>query len=163
MIKKINKMVESVLVFLLVSMLLVVIWQVLARFLSQVMTVPESSFTEELASYLLIWLAMLGSAYVSGQSKHLAVDILQTKLNAKQNQKLSLVIQGLIILFSLAVMVFGGAKLVAFNAYFGQTSASLGIPIAYVYSILPISGLLIIIYAIDSIIKNISSSTQDLS
>ena len=32
--------------------------------------------TDELAGYLLIWVGLLGAAYVSGKNEHLAIDLL---------------------------------------------------------------------------------------
>ena len=153
MIHKINKAVERALVTLLLAMLLVVIWQVASRILSKFIQLPDTSFTEELASYLLIWLAILGSAYATGKKMHLAVDILQTKLSPTQNKRVTIFNHLLVLLFALSVLVYGGIKLVSFNIYFGQKSASMGLPVAIVYSIVPISGLLIIVYSMYDIIS----------
>ncbi|MFK7900542.1 MAG: TRAP transporter small permease [Cyclobacteriaceae bacterium] len=146
--RRIDKLVESVLVGLLLLMVIVVVWQVAARYLATIIDLPNSSFTEELAAYSLIWLAMLGSAYVSGKGKHLAVDIIPNKVKPPYDRYLQIFTQVVILLFTLVVLVIGGGSLVSFNAYFGQKSASLGVPIAYVYAIVPISGMLILLYSV---------------
>lgn len=51
--------------------------------MADLLPVPDelpSSFTEELARYLFIWIGILGAAYASGQQTHLAIDILPPKL-----------------------------------------------------------------------------------
>ena len=56
------------LVFLMALMVINVLWQVASRFILG----SPSSFTDELARYLMIWIGILGAAYV-GQ-KHACVN-----------------------------------------------------------------------------------------
>ena len=59
---KLNRILEIILIALLGIMVLNVSWQVFSRY---VLANP-SSFTDELARYLMIWLGVMGTAYVSG-------------------------------------------------------------------------------------------------
>jgi len=59
----------------------------------------------------------------------------------------------LIILFCLLVLVIGGSNLVYLNYLLGQTSAALNIPLGAVYTVIPISGVLIIIYKINELLN----------
>ena len=68
---KVNKIIERFLVLILVGMVLNVIWQVFTRFF----TSSPSAFTNELARYLMIWLGILGAAYISGKQEHVAIDL----------------------------------------------------------------------------------------
>lgn len=148
--RKLDKVLGSFLVLLLVLMVLAVIWQVVSRYIAN----NPSSFTEELSRYLFIWIGILGAAYASGQQTHLAIDILPPKLNPPNRIKLRIFINVLIILFSLTVLVIGGANLVYVNYLLGQFSAALNIPLAAVYLVLPISGILVIYYKINEIINS---------
>lgn len=47
-----------------------VLWQVFARFFLK----DPSSWTEELATFLLIWVTLLGSAVALGRGAHLGID-----------------------------------------------------------------------------------------
>ncbi|WP_340105651.1 TRAP transporter small permease [Rhodohalobacter sp. 8-1] len=132
------------LAFLMALMLLSVVWQVFTRYIMG----EASDFTDELARYLLIWIGTLGAAYISGQKMHLAIDLLPEKLSGKANYRLNVVISLFIMVFALFVMIIGGSRLVYITFTLDQASASLQIPLAYVYSILPISGLLIIYYKV---------------
>lgn len=148
--RKLDKIVALLLIIILSLMVLNVTWQVFSRYILQ----DPSSFTDELSRYLLIWLGMLGAAYVAGQEGHLAIDILPQKLTGKPKRRLMIFIQLVILAFVLPVMIFGGSNLVYITYILGQKSATLQIPLAYVYSIIPLSGLLVFYYQI-AIIKNI--------
>ncbi|GAB3822021.1 TRAP transporter small permease [Pontibacter rugosus] len=145
---KIRKTVDSVLFTLLVVLMSVmvinVLWQVASRFILK----SPSSFTDELARYLLIWVGLLGASYVSGKKMHLAIDIIPSKMEGKGARNLNIFIHLLVALFAFFAMVWGGINLVYITLTLGQTSASLGIPLGYVYTAIPLSGLLIIFYSL---------------
>jgi TRAP-type C4-dicarboxylate transport system permease small subunit len=141
---KLDKIVAWMLIVLMGFMVLNVTWQVLSRYVVQ----NPSSFTDELSRYMLIWLGMLGAAYVAGQNQHLAIDILPNKLSGKPKIKLLILINALVLLFALLAMVLGGSNLVYITYILEQKSATLQIPLAYIYTIIPISGLLVIYYQI---------------
>lgn len=145
--RKLDKALGSFLVALLVLMVIAVLWQVFSRYITN----NPSSWTEELSRYLFIWIGILGAAYAAGQQTHLAIDILPPKLNPPNRIRLRIVINILIILFSLTVMVIGGGNLVYVNYELGQFSAALNIPLSFVYLIVPISGVLVIIYKVNEI------------
>ena len=120
-----------------------VLWQVFTRFIVG----NPSSFTDELARFLLIWIGLLGASYAVGMRLHLAIDLLPTKLKGRAAVGLNLAIEGMVFLFGLIVMVIGGARLVGLTLLLGQTSAALQLPLGYIYLVLPLSGLLVMFYA----------------
>ncbi|MEO0341591.1 MAG: TRAP transporter small permease, partial [Bacteroidota bacterium] len=120
-----------------------VLWQVFSRYIIG----QSSSFTEEFARFALIWLSILGAAYLNGQKEHLAIDFWLKKLPpAKQKQRIK-IIEIMMLLFALIIMVIGGGNLVYLTLSLGQKSSVLGIPLGIVYAIVPFSGLLIIFYS----------------
>lgn len=137
-----NKYVGYFLAFLMALMTVDVLWGVFTRYVMG----SQSPWTEELARFLLIWIGLLGAAYVSGQNQHLAIDILPNKLEGAAQKRLLLSIQLLIVGFAATVLVAGGARLVYITYKLGQYSAALQVPLYLVYSIVPVSGLLIIFY-----------------
>ncbi len=144
--EKVDEVLFIFLVSLMSFMVLNVLWQVGSRYIAM----SPSSFTDELARYLLIWVGLLGASYVAGKKLHLAIDILPMKLqesNPVASRKLTMAINILVAIFALLVMVWGGIRLVYITLTLEQTSASLNIPLGYVYSVLPLSGLLIIYYS----------------
>ncbi len=142
--EKIDKMLERFLVFLLSFLVIDVLWQVLSRY---VLSSP-SSFTDELAGFLLIWVGVLGAAYVTGQKEHLAIDLLIQKSKPQTQVKLTFLINLLIALFALLVMIIGGSWLVITRFQFNVNSAALHLPLGYVYSVLPLSGLFMLYYSL---------------
>ena len=139
----IDKVLAWALIGLMGAAVVNVLWQVFTRWVLQ----DPSSFTEELARYLLIWIGLLGAAYAAGQKLHLAIDILPTRLEGRSLQLLELVIEAFIFLFAFGVMVVGGLRLVLLTLRFEQTSAALQLPLGVVYVAIPLSGLLIMFYA----------------
>jgi TRAP-type C4-dicarboxylate transport system permease small subunit len=152
-----DKWIANLLIIFMALMVLNVTWQVVSRFIFQ----DPSSFTDELSRYLLIWVGMLGSAYVAGKNEHLAIDILINKLKGNAQIKLLMFIQFLILIFALFVMVLGGSNLVYITFMLGQKSATLQLPLSFIYGIIPFSGLLIIYYEIVTIIQLIKSLKKD--
>ncbi len=147
--KSLNKVLELFLVILMSVLVVDVLWQVFSRYLLS----SPSSFTDELAGYLLIWVGVLGAAYVAGRKEHLAIDILVQKSPPARQRIMQIIIHSLILLFALSVMVIGGAVLVYTRFVLQVKSAALQLPLGYVYSVLPISGLIIIYYEVLHILK----------
>jgi TRAP-type C4-dicarboxylate transport system permease small subunit len=145
----IDKILANFLVVIMAVMVLNVLWQVASRF---ILGTP-SSFTDELARYLMIWVGILGAAYVSGKNMHVAIDVLPSRLSEGTQKKLKLIVRVLIILFCLTAMVIGGSRLVYITYVLDQNSAALQVSLALVYMVIPISGLLIIYYKISDIKK----------
>jgi TRAP-type C4-dicarboxylate transport system permease small subunit len=134
---------EWLLVTLMSVMVVNVLWQVATRFLLR----NPSSFTEEIARYLLVWVGVLGGAYAVGKRIHLAIDLLPTKLEGRRKAMLELFIEICIFVFAALVLVFGGTGLVWLTLDLGQTSAALQVPLGFVYLVLPLSGLLMMFYS----------------
>ncbi|WP_420455680.1 TRAP transporter small permease [Rubrivirga sp.] len=132
-----------------------VLWQVGTRFGSRVIPgLQPSAVTDEIARYLLIWVGLLGAAYAAGQGMHLAIDLLPGALRGRRRAALGVVIEAVVIAFALGAMVLGGGWLVALSFELGQTSSSLGLPLGFVYAVLPLSGLLIAFYAAHAIAEH---------
>lgn len=145
--KKIDKVLGWILIIIMSAMVINVLWQVITRFLG----IP-SSFTDELARYLMIWLGILGSAYVAGKKMHVSIDLISNKLSDKGKRKLTVIVSLIVTAFSLLVLVIGGSRLVYITFDLGQRSPALQIPLSLVYLVIPVSGILIIYYKISDIL-----------
>lgn len=146
---KIDKTLGSALTIIMGLMVVNVLWQVFSRF---VLGAP-SSFTDELSRYLMIWVGILGAAYVSGRNMHVAIDVVPLKTGPATQKKLRVLVFLLVILFAFAAMVVGGLRLVYISFLLGQTSPALQIPLAFVYAVIPVSGILIIYYKITDLLS----------
>ncbi|MCG8391420.1 MAG: TRAP transporter small permease subunit [Cytophagales bacterium] len=153
--KKLDALLEKILIVLMVLMVVDVVWQVASRLLSKylagIISLAPSTFTDEIAGFLLIWLGLLGAAYAAGKGQHLAIELLPNKLSPPKKKKLDIFINVLIVLFAASVMVIGGLHLVYLTFLLEQRSASLGIPLGYIYTCVPLSGLFITVYSLSNI------------
>ena len=140
----INRIIEFMLITIFALLVLDVLWQVFGRYVLR----QSFSFTEELARFALIWLAILGAAYLNGQREHLSMDFLLRKLSPAHLKKRLQIIELLMFLFALVVMVVGGGNLVFTTLDLGQISPAMHISLGYVYAIVPLSGLLIMFFSV---------------
>jgi TRAP-type C4-dicarboxylate transport system permease small subunit len=154
---KVDRVVEWTLIVIVAVMTLNVLWQVFTRFVLQ----APSSYTEELARYLLVWLGLLGGAYAIGRKAHLAIDLLPMMMKGKKKVILEIVIHALVLLFATTVVLWGGIELVGLTLTLQQVSAALQVKLGYVYLVLPVSGALMTFYSISFIVDNIGQLRGD--
>lgn len=133
---------------ILISIFGLLVIDVLGQVFSRYILNTSFAFTEELARFSLIWLSILGAAYLNGKREHLSMDFLYQKLSTKHRKKVLFFIEICIFLFALIVMVIGGLNLVYTTLHLEQLSGTLRIPLGYIYAILPLSGLLIMCFSI---------------
>jgi TRAP-type C4-dicarboxylate transport system permease small subunit len=130
-------------------MVINVLWQVFSRFILG----DPSSYTEELARYLMIWVGVLGAAYVSGKNKHVAIDYIPSKFSKTNQFKVKKLVTWIIMIFAFFAFIIGGSRLVYITYILEQFSPALQIPLAFVYLVIPISGILIVYYKINEILN----------
>ncbi|MDT0596278.1 TRAP transporter small permease [Glaciecola petra] len=152
-----DKVLEPILIIIVLLLVVTVLWQVTSRYI----LASPSTFTSEVARILLIWLTLIGAAWVVGQRAHLSVDLLIEKLSAMKAILLQGFIHITIAVFAVAVLVVGGANLVYTTLHLGQMTTVLQIPMGYVYVALPLSGLLMLVYSICDVLLLHSSSSTD--
>ena len=147
-IRTIDKALAGTLIFAMVSILLTVIWQVVSRYVLK----DPASVTEELSRFILIWIGILGAAYAYRQNAHLGFNLVVERQSAAVKRVLLTLVEVIVIVFCVLVMLFGGSELVLLTLELEQISAALGIKMGLIYSVLPISGTLIIAYALLNIV-----------
>ena len=139
-----DKFLEVLLMVAVAVLVIDVLWQVFTRF---VMGKP-SSWTEELATFLLIWVSLLGAAVALGRGAHLGIDYFVSKLPERDRIQTELFVFAVITVFSLLAMVVGGIGLVKRTLDVEQISVALHIPMGYVYLAIPISGAFLVLYGL---------------
>lgn len=130
------------LALLMGAMSLDVLWGVFTRYILD----HQSPWSEEVARFLLIWIGILGAAYAAGQKLHLAINLLPSKLTGRSLYWLNTVIDILIAAFATGVLIVGGIRYVYVTLKLGQTSSALQLPMWIIYLVVPISGLVILLY-----------------
>ncbi len=139
----VDKVLEWLLVVIMGVMVINVLWQVFTRFVIK----NPSTYTEELARFLLMWVALFGASYAVSKRLHLAIDYFTLKFTGKTKLYSRLFIDFCVFAFALFAMVVGGIRLVTLTLALEQVSAALQIKLGYVYLVLPLSGFLIMFHA----------------
>ena len=105
---------------------------------------------------------MLGASLAYHQNAHLAVDLLSEKLNEINRVRLARFQHVVVIIFALLVMITGGTRLTLMTLALNQTSPALGIPMACIYAVIPMAGVLIALFAVNSAVYgNRNNSLHD--
>jgi TRAP-type C4-dicarboxylate transport system permease small subunit len=140
----ITRILSALLVLLMAVIVLDVTWQVFTRFILR----DPSDYTEELAGFLLIWIGLLGASYAYYAKAHLGIDVLTSGLSGAKRRISEILVAGIVFLFALFLLVIGGWRLVDLTFTLRQISPVMGIPMGYVYLVLPLTGVLFMYYSV---------------
>jgi TRAP-type C4-dicarboxylate transport system permease small subunit len=152
-VKKVLDRSLEVLVMVVVAVLVVdVLWQVFTRLVLR----DPSTVTEELATFMLIWVALLGAAVALGRGAHLGIDYFVGKLPARAKIFTEVIVFLSIAAFSFLVMIVGGVDLVSSMLQLGQESPALRVKVGYVYLAVPISGFFLTLYAVMGLVERVA-------
>lgn len=154
-----DKSLEFITAFSMGALVLDVSWQVITRFILK----KPSSWTEELATYLLIWVGLLGAAVALNRGAHLGIDYFVGKLEAKKRLFSEVFVFLSITAFALSVLLVGGIQLVSETLQLGQKAPATGIKLGYVYMAVPISGFFIALYGVEFLIETIATGAAKKS
>lgn len=138
-----------------IIMTLLTCWQVLTRYILG----NPSSWSEELVSYLFAWMALLGASLVVGERGHMNIPLLVEKVGPGARKALCIFAEAVAAVFAAVILVYGGVQITGLAM--GQMTSSLGVAIGVFYVVLPLSGVLNIIYSIINIVE-ICNGTIDL-
>jgi len=107
-------------------------------------------FSEEVSRILFVWVVFLGAAIIIKDNGHVSVDLLSSKLKGKASGKVLDIIIGIAGFLFIGIVFAGGLVLAGtMNMY---SSATLGIPMGYVYWAIPIgSGIMFIHHSLNFI------------
>jgi len=145
--KFLRKVLYGISVTAMIVMLAIIFMQVITRYVFGF----SFEWSEELARFLFVWVVFLGSALIMGEEGHLAVELLPRLLDkTKPGFVLKLFINacGYVFIFLLIVQ---GWKMTSTMTF--QTAPGLGISMSYVYFIMPLSGVLMLMYHVKDTIK----------
>lgn len=104
-------------------------------------------WTEEVANYSFIWSIFMGASVMVSQREHFSFDFLSIKLKGRKKTTLVLVIDTIVLLFSLALLYYG---IEAASTFWNYNWVALPeMKMGYVWISLPIMGLTMAIYSIN--------------
>jgi TRAP-type C4-dicarboxylate transport system permease small subunit len=139
-----NKLIDLTAIFIMAVLVLDVVWQVISRYIFK----NPSAWTEELAGFLLIWAGLLGACIAHREKAHLGIDYFVDKFSVHHQDLIRILVSILTAVFALAVLSAGGFQLVCITFMTNQYAPALGIPMGYIYLILPLSGILVAVYSL---------------
>ncbi len=115
------------------------------------------SWSEELARYLLVWTSFLGAAMAWQRGRHIAVDFVVDAMPGR----LRLAVKAMAIVVSIAffaLIIHYGIRFMQMQSF--QVSASLRIPIRYVFAVIPLTAVLMLYYSLLDLIELFSASAR---
>ncbi len=145
-----NKALEIVCIALFVFITIIGSYQIITRYVFN----SPSTVSEELLTYSFTWLALLSASLVFAKREHMRMGYLADKLQGNSKHILAIIVELLVLIFSALILVYGGLSITKLTKT--QVTASLGIQMAYIYAVVPISGVLTIIYNFINICETIS-------
>lgn len=127
----------------------VVLWGVFSRYVMG----AQSTWTDELARYLLVWISLLGAALMFREHGHLGVDFFVGKLHPDVQRIAAVFSEVVVIVFALVALAMGGTLLMleAFRA--DEMTSSLGIRVGYLYLATPLSGVFFVAFAVEHLLR----------
>lgn len=144
-------------VFVFVVLVIDVLWGVLTRYAFG----HQAPWSEEIARLLLVWLSMLGTALAYVHRSHLGVDVLLLALAQPARQVAVVTVYLLVLAFAAGVMVYGGGTLFVERMDAGQVMSTLPMRKAWMYLAIPVSGLLMSVFAVDDIVQELRQRRPD--
>jgi len=133
-----------------------VLWGVISRHLLQ----SQSSWTEELARFLLIWVGLLGASLGFSRGAHLGIDYLLGKLHPTAGRLLQAVAHLVVLFFAVSVLIVGGFALVGNTLELNQVTPALGLRKGFVYLAVPISGVFMALFTLDNLWLGLRQSNR---
>ena len=134
------------------AMVLLTCWQVFTRYILQ----NPSSWSEEMVSYLFAWMSLFGASIVVGERGHMNIPIVVERMGEKGRKVFAIFAEIVACIFAGVILVYGGSQITSLAM--GQMTSSLGVPIGIFYVVLPLSGVLNIIYTILNIVDIVTDS-----
>lgn len=136
LVEGVNKVVHGILIALMVVLVISVFCQITFRFFDY-----SIAWTEELSRYSMIWMTFLGAAYAVAARAHIGMELLVDRMEGLI-KKVFIMLSAAVCLVFFVLMVVKGLELSM--RVMNQPSAVLQIPMGIVYSVIPISGLILV-------------------
>ena len=127
-------------------MVVLTTYQVIVRYIFN----SPSTWSEELVGYLFGWSTMLGATIVSGERGHMNIPVLVDRFNPTMRKAFHIFAEVIAFIFSATILVFGGFQVS--QLAMGQQTSSLGVAVGVFYWVMPICGVIILVYSVLNII-----------
>lgn len=136
-------MIRTVEVILIVGITLIVLFTGYEVFIREIFGKP-TIWTNEITSYLLVWVGLLGVIYAYDRGTHVSVDLVFRRLNARIQRILNVITAVFILLFGLCICVYGYKYWWLGYSRGWRHFGMLDVPMSYTRIAFPIVGLLLL-------------------
>ena len=127
-------------------MVILTTYQVIVRYIFS----APSTWSEELVGYIFGWSTLFGATIVSGERGHMNIPILVDRMNPPLRKAFHILWEVVAFVFSAAILVFGGIQVS--NLAMGQQTSSLGVAVGVFYWVMPVCGVVILLYSVLNIV-----------
>ncbi len=155
--QSISRFLNLVLIVVFVALVLDVLWGVGSRYVLG----NQARWSEELARLLMVWLALLGAALAVRDDQHLGLDVLVRQWPPEVKRVGVIFVHLAVGAFAGIIMAWGGGELVLSRFESGQMLPALDISRAWFYLALPVSGLLICMFSVESFLKDFCNQKEE--
>jgi len=115
-------------------------------------------WSEELARFLLVWLTFLGASVAYYRKANPGIDILYSRMS-HSIRKASAMLTHIASIMLFCVMIFYGCQFAYFVRL--QISPALQLPKWIILSIIPISGLILLVHGITFLVNELKRGSRD--
>ena len=109
-----------------------------------------SPWSEELVAYLFAWASLLGASIITGERGHMNIPIVTDHFTPGIQKLLAIFGELIAFAFSLIILVYGGIKITSLAM--GQMTSALGVAVGVFYVVMPLCGILNMIYTVLNIV-----------
>jgi TRAP-type C4-dicarboxylate transport system permease small subunit len=121
----------------------VIVCDVLLAILARAVLKQPPVWTEELARYLFVWVTFLGATAIYPTGENIVVDLFLRMLSGRGLRGLSVFAHGIVGVTAF-FMVSQGIAIV--ERTMGQRSSVMQIPFGLIYSVIPLSGAILLVH-----------------
>ena len=115
-------------------------WQVFTRYILG----NPSTWSEELVSYMFAWASLMGASLITGERGHMNIPIVVEHMSPTMQKVMGVFGELVALLFSLVILVYGGVKISSLAM--GQMTSSLNVAVGVFYVIMPVCGVVNMVY-----------------
>ncbi len=142
-----NKCLNGLAGLSLIVMTVLTTYQVIVRYIFN----SPSTWSEELVGYMFGWATMFGAALCTGERGHMNIPIIVDMMKPTAKKILLIFAEVVALLFSAIILVYGGTT-VSSLAMGQQTSSLWGLAVGTFYWVMPVCGVVMVVYSILNII-----------
>ena len=149
-----RKMITAIEVLLILGITLIVLFTAYEVCMRELFTRP-TLWTNEITSYLLVWLGLLGVVYAYDKGTHVSVDLVFRYLGGRLQRVCNIITAVLILLFGVSILVYGYRYWWLGYSKGWKHFGMLDVPTSYTRIALPVCGVLLVFQVLITIYEQV--------